>query len=384
VATPPPGFAGAHPGYGSERKRAANRVNARRSTGPRSTAGKARVASNALRHGLNVAVADDPLLTEDVERLARAICDGVGRGGARSAPSAPVGRNKRKRIAPFRTQEAQCAALIAPYELAYLARRVAEAQVDLMRVRRARHAMMTRALDNPRYRSPRYLRRQIAMLVAVGELLVRGIAVPDDMRKAAFGRPQGALKFALVIADLAHELARFERYERRALSRRKAAVAAFDAACAGQGAPALIELPAIQAPPDQEARCWRNKATAGAPGGIPSPACGGGRRDATPCAIVLPDQEARCWRNKATATAASDPAGTVRAWGDRPMVSYREAAFYVCQPLDIDRPLRLDLPRDGPPTSRAQCGSLIAPFEPHTPCNPALLRTPGSPPAGSG
>jgi hypothetical protein len=344
----------------TERKRAANRRNARLSTGPRSAAGKARVKQNALRHGLNVAVADDPLLTEEVERLARAICERAPRGARDRGGTRPAA------------------------ELAYLARRVAEAQVDLMRVRRARHAMMTRALDNPRYRSPRYLRRQIAMLVAVGELLVRGIAVPDDMRKAAFGRPQGALKFALVIADLAHELARFERYERRALSRRKATVAAFDAARARQGAPALIELPAIQAPPDQEARCWRNKATAGAPGGIPSPACGGGRRDATPCAIVLPDQEARCWRNKATATAASDPAGTVRAWGDRPMVSYREAAFYVCQPLDIDRPLRLDLPRDGPPTSRAQCGSLIAPFEPHTPCNPALLRTPGSPPAGSG
>jgi hypothetical protein len=305
----------------TERKRAANRRNARLSTGPRSAAGKARVKQNALRHGLNVAVADDPLLTEEVERLARAICERAPRGARDRGGTRPAA------------------------ELAYLARRVAEAQVDLMRVRRARHAMMTRALDNPRYRSPRYLRRQIAMLVAVGELLVRGIAVPDDMRKAAFGRPQGALKFALVIADLAHELARFERYERRALSRRKATVAAFDAARARQGAPALIELPAIQAPPDQEARCWRNKATA---------------------------------------TAASDPAGTVRAWGDRPMVSYREAAFYVCQPLDIDRPLRLDLPRDGPPTSRAQCGSLIAPFEPHTPCNPALLRTPGSPPAGSG
>jgi len=137
--------------------------------------------------------------------------------------------------------------LRARANLAYLARRVAEAQVDLMRVRRARHAILTRALDNPRYRSPRYLRRQIAMLVAVGELLVRGIAVPDAMRKAAFGRPRGAPKFALVIADLAHELARFERYERRALSRRKAAVAAFDAACAGQGS-ALIELPATAAP----------------------------------------------------------------------------------------------------------------------------------------
>src|ERR1700738_4004383 len=81
VATPSPGFAGAHPGYGSERKRAANRRNARSSTGPRTAAGKARVAQNALRHGLNVAVADDPLLTEEVERIARAICDGAPRGG---------------------------------------------------------------------------------------------------------------------------------------------------------------------------------------------------------------------------------------------------------------------------------------------------------------
>jgi hypothetical protein len=111
----------------TERKRAANRRNARLSTGPRSAAGKARVAQNALRHGLNVAVADDPLLTEEVERIARAICDGAPRGG----PGAP------------------------PAELAYLARQVAEAQVDLMRVRRARHAILVRALDNPRYRSPR-------------------------------------------------------------------------------------------------------------------------------------------------------------------------------------------------------------------------------------
>ena len=67
----------------TERKRAANRVNARLSTGPRTAAGKARVRQNAHRHGLNVAVADDPLLTEEVTRLARAICDGAPRGTAR-------------------------------------------------------------------------------------------------------------------------------------------------------------------------------------------------------------------------------------------------------------------------------------------------------------
>jgi hypothetical protein len=94
----------------------------------------------------------------------------------------------------------------------------------------------------------------------------------------------------------------------------------------------------------------------------PSPASGGGRRDAAPCAIVLPDQPAPGWRNKATATTASAPGGMVRAWCDRPTVCYRKAASYVCQPLDIDRPLRLDLPRDGPHISRAQQGHRTAPF----------------------
>jgi hypothetical protein len=298
----------------TERKRAANRRNARASTGPRSAAGKARVAQNALRHGLNVAVADDPLLTEEVERIARAICDGAPRGAShrRHCERSEAIQSPRRGFwiassaSPPRNDES--CFRDRGYELAYLARRVAEAQVDLMRVRRARHAMMTRALDNPRYRSPRHLRRQIAMLAAVGELLIRGIAVPDDMRKAAFGRPQGALKFALVITDLATQLARFDRYERRALSRRKAAVAAFDAACT-QGAPVLIELPAIASPPNQEARRRRNKAIAATPGGIPSPASGGGRRGAVASARAPPDRHARRWRNKATAGAPGVPVG---------------------------------------------------------------------------
>jgi hypothetical protein len=160
-------------------------------------------------------------LTEEVTRIARAICDGAPRGAShrRHCERSEAIQSPRRGFwiassaSPPRNDESCCG-----HELAYLARRIAEAQVDLMRVRRARHAMMARALDNPRYRSPRYLRRQIAMLVAVGELLIRGIAVPDAMRKAAFGRPQGALKFALVITDLATQLARLpcRRTRRRA------------------------------------------------------------------------------------------------------------------------------------------------------------------------
>jgi hypothetical protein len=43
----------------------ANRLNAQKSTGPRTGAGKARVALNALKHGLNLPVTVQPGLSED-------------------------------------------------------------------------------------------------------------------------------------------------------------------------------------------------------------------------------------------------------------------------------------------------------------------------------
>jgi hypothetical protein len=58
----------------SEAKIAANRRNARRSTGPRTTAGKLRVRRNALRHGLAAVAVRDPAVTAEVERVAAGIC----------------------------------------------------------------------------------------------------------------------------------------------------------------------------------------------------------------------------------------------------------------------------------------------------------------------
>ena len=57
----------------SARRRRANRANAQASTGPKSAAGKQRVAKNALRHGLNVSIYSDASIAPEVEAMARKI-----------------------------------------------------------------------------------------------------------------------------------------------------------------------------------------------------------------------------------------------------------------------------------------------------------------------
>jgi hypothetical protein len=57
----------------SEQQIAANRRNAKKSTGPRSADGKARSRRNALRHGLSITSRANPAFQKDVMLLARAL-----------------------------------------------------------------------------------------------------------------------------------------------------------------------------------------------------------------------------------------------------------------------------------------------------------------------
>jgi hypothetical protein len=191
------------PGATSDAKRAANRANAAKSTGPRTAAGKARVAQNGCRHRLNRPVAGDPALAGDIEAWARKIC---------CLPAAPAADER---------PDPRLALKL------HLARRIAEAQVDLTRVRLARHRMLETALANPKYRSLRGNRARIEMLGQVGELLRLGIPLPDEMVQACHHRHEGVEKFALILGDHCGELFAFDRYERRALSRRNFAMRAF-------------------------------------------------------------------------------------------------------------------------------------------------------------
>jgi hypothetical protein len=58
----------------SEKQIAANRINARKSCGPRTVAGKARASRNALRHGLAALTHRRSSISQETEQMAKALC----------------------------------------------------------------------------------------------------------------------------------------------------------------------------------------------------------------------------------------------------------------------------------------------------------------------
>jgi hypothetical protein len=147
------------------RRAFASRTNARKSTGPRTRAGKATAARNARRHGLSLPLLHDQTSEPEVEALARLIVGSI-------------------------------AGLAIEARLLELARRIAEAQLDLARVRRARLPVRARLETDP----------------AIAHAVLR-------------------------------ELLRLDRYERSALARRKFALRAFDAALPPAGKAAESKIP---------------------------------------------------------------------------------------------------------------------------------------------
>ena len=88
----------------SDRKAASNRNNAQKSTGPRSEAGRWRSRRNAFRHGLAVAIGTDPSFSKDIEALATILAScGSGQSVgefARQAAEAEVDLLRIRKLSP--------------------------------------------------------------------------------------------------------------------------------------------------------------------------------------------------------------------------------------------------------------------------------------------
>ena len=169
---------------------AANRRNARNSTGPKSSAGKSRAARNARRHGLTSSIWSNPALASATVGLAREL----------AGPSA--------------SPESQ-----------RLAREAAAAHIDVDRVQRMRHRLMVQQLEPPVLipTTPRAAKQHGRDIIELSERVFAGLYVPWRLR-SLLPTPDGAEKYALAISNLARHLAVVERYERRSLSRRKQAL----------------------------------------------------------------------------------------------------------------------------------------------------------------
>jgi hypothetical protein len=172
----------------SERQIAANRRNARRSTGPRSGAGRKRSGWNSFRHGLAAAATATAERSKHIERLARNIA-----GASTDAVTL------------------ECA------------RTIAEAEFDLAQIRRVQVELTSRVMAFGELETPAAFRSLGEIKQFFSELNRGELILPERVEAPAMPTTEPE-RTAEAIRRALPELIMLDRYERRAAGRRARAL----------------------------------------------------------------------------------------------------------------------------------------------------------------
>jgi hypothetical protein len=221
----------------SARHIAANRENARKSTGPKTKRGKSRASRNAVRHALSSANFGDPGLSDRVSLLAKAICNGerdpfvYDQAVIIAETQILLGRIRAARVAAIDAKPDLARAQLAITDFPLL-------DVELIddHFNRGEYWTVVKAINRntSAYRS--WMTRMLSQMAA------RPKPPPCAQRDASLAESHSAerpdsidhaselLAHAQILLALP-KLLRFERYERRTLSRRKRALRRFNMLC---------------------------------------------------------------------------------------------------------------------------------------------------------
>ena len=179
----------------TERQIAANRRNARKSTGPRSSAAKKRASRNAYRHGLTLSLTSSTAFAKRLDKLARKI----------------AGDSKSEIIREH-------------------ARSAAQAGLDLARVRQVKIALIKSvsalgALGAPQDMGS-VIKAYLYLELALEGKTPRGRppAIPEPVDPLATMPTQEPERTAEAVRRALPELLKLDRYESRAVARRDRAI----------------------------------------------------------------------------------------------------------------------------------------------------------------